>query len=100
MKNNIAIGDRALINATSCEGCLAIGKNAGFDITNQKDYIRIGNFTEDEVKRGKVDDCYIAQHGRVIIKEDVINFLTQKYEERRTKSVGNNKNRYERVYKR
>lgn len=75
MNNNTAIGINALINATTAENCLCIGENAGFDILDEKGQVRIGNFSDEEVKSGKVDDCFLFQSGKIIIKKDVFEFL-------------------------
>jgi hypothetical protein len=57
------------------KNCVCIGINAGGELTNEEGYIRIGNFTEEEIKTKKYKDCLIIQDGKVVIKRDVVDFL-------------------------
>jgi len=75
MNNNVAIGEEALFNAIEAEDCICIGKNAGLDLTNEKGYIRIGNFTDKETMSRRFKDCIIFQDGKVVIKKNIFEFL-------------------------
>ena len=54
---------------------VCIGRNAGIDITDQDNQVRIGNFDGDEVSLETMHDVVIIQDGRVIIKKDVLGFI-------------------------
>ncbi len=55
---------------------IAIGINAGFDLKDDdENKVRIGNFSDEEVKKGKVVDCFITKDNKLIIKKYVLEFL-------------------------
>jgi len=72
---NIAIGEYALSNLENGNDNVCIGKNAGAELVNANNQIRIGNFSMEEIKLNKFDDCVIIADGRVIIKKDIFILL-------------------------
>ncbi len=73
--NNIAVGLKALPFLTEGSNNVCIGENAGFDITDESDQVRIGNFTLGEVECNRFSDSFIFNNGRVVIKRDVLEMI-------------------------